>query len=1137
MRRVTSPLLALLLLTLFLTPLARYPSPSVALAQDTPELQALEQLPTYAEVEAGNPAQRNDSPTTAEHIGAPADQVIWTRTITGTIDRGTDVDYFRFVISRPASRVRITLSDLPADYDLVFGGGLDPASQTLAPLPDFDAGIAGLEGITQVGGSINSIGGSINSIGGSINSIGGSINSIGGSINSIGGSINSIGGSINSISINTGTTPEAIDTFVWQPGVYFVAVAPKNGVFSPRPYTLDVTVEGSALSVPPAAPRTIVTLPPAEWIAPEEVTTLYLYYPQRLGLQPDDAVMRTLTEQLQDLANAPPSPNWPRPEYGVVLDLSQLTPAGAWNTETLDDLYRRWDQNPGNPLYANYIARFIDKIIKSAIHGTNYTVHDFVLGDRNATPVRYPNVRNIVLVGGDDVFPFFRLPDLTTIANESDYFDYTRAVAGTDMFDPAKPLGAALRYRMILSDNPYGTDRPYRFYGAPLFLPNRAVGRLVESPAEISAYLQGYAHGSVEPYAQTPDPAATLQQAESLALIDARTSNSTLTETLAFVSGYDFLIDQAEAIRSTFTMMGITPTRTNALINDTWQSPDLEREWFAGRLAQELPENGLVPDGTTPQIRLNSVNAHFDHWQVLPANEDQGTFLAQRLRSPQYGPDASYQRYFAGTLGYSVGCHSGYNVPASALSLALGRTNDFNTYAADFPQAKLYHGGNWIGNTGYGYGITDGIDYSERLAVLLTEELARNVTFDIDNTTHPGFPTIGDALMLAKQRYLRNASSLNEYDYKILSVMNLYGLPFVAVAVDKPLAPPQEDPAPERPNVPVEIEAPLGNASTGRLTRLITFTLTIGANNYVEVPRTSSRLLQLGPDNFVVTDSFVLDYNFPAQQPRVFSDNQVGAPALPSYAYDISALNQAGDQRLRVRDVMFVGGTYGARADFKPQITQIVTETEQPISATATQPLFTAGAGLWFPAKFFGHSSVGTGDLQRDQLFSFAAQFRANEDGATGVLRPYSQMVFRILYDDPSITTTTANNLRADNRPPEIEAVHIRDASGELRPAAAGPASLLIVTARDKDGAGNTQTNQLEVAALFAQGGTNWVELPLTPTATNPERFTVELPESAASARFIVRATDPAGNSSYFTAGGRFTTFSETKIFLPLVRR
>ena len=74
------------------------------------------------------------------------------------------------------------------------------------------------------------------------------------------------------------------------------------------------------------------------------------------------------------------------------------------------------------------------------------------------------------------------------------------------------------------------------------------------------------------------------------------------------------------------------------------------------------------------------------------------------------------------SLLYSVGCHSGLNVVAGAINSTAPAF-----YSADFPQAVLKQGGNWIGNTGYGYGDSDTIGYSERLATLFTKQIGRDV--------------------------------------------------------------------------------------------------------------------------------------------------------------------------------------------------------------------------------------------------------------------------------------------------------------------------------------------------------------------------------------------------------------------------
>ena len=109
---------------------------------------------------------------------------------------------------------------------------------------------------------------------------------------------------------------------------------------------------------------------------------------------------------------------------------------------------------------------------------------------------------------------------------------------------------------------------------------------------------------------------------------------------------------------------------------------------------------GLPESSTSPALSLAS---DFFAYIIMP--------LAAYFRN---GNSAS--------LLYSVGCHSGLNVLTDAINGGAPAL-----YSADFPQAVLKQGGNWIGNTGYGYGDSDLIGYSERLALLFTKQLGRDV--------------------------------------------------------------------------------------------------------------------------------------------------------------------------------------------------------------------------------------------------------------------------------------------------------------------------------------------------------------------------------------------------------------------------
>jgi hypothetical protein len=1111
MHSIPRRLAALLLLTVVIGPIGA--PPQARAAQTSPpaaDQGAPTVLPLFVEDEQASP---NDDPASANQIGlTPAQR--WSQPVQGTIGGADDVDYYRFELRQPASKVRLALDGLAADYDLVLAGGP-------APSQGFDPGQPGLEGVTEIGSSISAIGSSISAIGSSISAIGSSISAIG-------SSISAIGSSISAISAQSGVTAESIDTFIWLPGTYYAVVAPSNGQFAPQPYSLTVQVDGSGLGTAPPAPEVELRGSIAN---AADITTLYIVNSARMGqLYPGQQnQINSFLRNLDTLAtSAPPFPNGAGFEYGVVLDIADLVPQ-APNTRTISDTYQLWAANQGNPLYANHIAGIIDNVIEATrddANGGNSTPPEecpptgclippgYILGSTTAPPLVLPNLRNVVLVGGDEVIPFFRLPDLTTIANEADYLAYLQSLETTGIIDPNNPQGAALRYRMITSDNPYGSGRPYRFYGFPFFLPSLAVGRIVESPDDIDRFFANALNNSFSSINIQPIDGAPR----------------------AAVTGYDFLKDQAATISETLLQTGLFENEINGLIDDRWTSEDLEREWFDGQLDTFFSDQAPNAPGYRTPIPLSSINAHFDHWQVLPAQDTTGNFPARRLLAPDYSEPGG--GYFVDSLGYSVGCHSGFNVIDR--SIAPGTANA-SLYAADFAQALNRHGGSWIGNTGYGYGTADGIDYSERLATLLTTELARDVQGGFSAPVYVG-QSVGEALRNAKQRYVRNATSLSPYDYKALHIMTLYGLPYVRSYVNNPIAPPPEDPAPSR-DAPLETQAPYAPDSLGRLTRVITFTLSItDTDDRTIVPRTGSTVLTIGADDFVVEDEFVIrgGGGFPQPVVRTFANNQVGAPSLPTFAYDISAASGiSATERLRVKDVIFLGGQYGQLESFNPQVTQVVTETSAPIVNTGQEPEFDAGIGIWFPDKFFSFSSVGEGEQQRDQLVAAAAQFRADATGRTGLLRPYGKMVFQVIYDDPGRTTAQANTLRQDETPPLIESVRIefKGLGAQNALAQSGQARVLVRTfdgGPDPDGRGAIVAS--DISAVYILNGVNW-ELARF-TRLGPQLFAADLNVAAGSVRVIVRVTDRAGNTSYYTAKGTFTPPLDVNLLrLPMLRR
>ena len=309
-----------------------------------------------------------------------------------------------------------------------------------------------------------------------------------------------------------------------------------------------------------------------------------------------------------------------------------------------------------------------------------------------------------MIVGGDNIIPFYRVPDETMIANEGDYAQQL----GTGVLNPTQPLHSSLFYHFIQTDNFYADRKPTPWRGRAIYIPDLAIGRLVESPADINRYLDGYI--ATNSYTIRGDLAYTPNPAHYAG---------------AFVTGYDFMTDQALAIGSLYQQYGFKLNGTSrhdlhanaTLINDTWNVNDLTNQWFSG----QLPQLTSYYSGTHTNFELSSINGHFTHYEAIPANAANGTLPAERILTPTVCSAIRRRRSSATatpdygdspTLAYSIGCHSGLSVIDNDIAAGAAASK----YSADFPNAILKQDGNWIGNTGFGYGDSDLVGYSERLA-------------------------------------------------------------------------------------------------------------------------------------------------------------------------------------------------------------------------------------------------------------------------------------------------------------------------------------------------------------------------------------------------------------------------------------
>jgi hypothetical protein len=467
------------------------------------------------------------------------------------------------------------------------------------------------------------------------------------------------------VSANRSNTPERVDLGDLRAGTYTIQVSGYNGAFSDLPFTLRVRTQ--SLGLPPCtasafgAKSTAAVAP----TLPAGMDTLFVVPTNRLRQLWGDADTTALMSRLQTFVTARPG--------GVVAGILPV-----------DASYGTWDASRCSPDAANDVARQIGAAI-DAVKATN------------------PTLQHLVLIGDDTALPFFRVSDGTATANES---NYSEGFAGNNR------LVGSLARGYIQTDDPYATARGISLSGRELFVPELAVGRLVESKADIVKALDTFTQ-----YNGQLDPATTSS---------------------ALVTGYDFLTDGSEAIGDELAADGFA---TNRLINETWTTANLTNAFVAAD-----------PD-------LASINAHFDHNRALPADQN-----AAGTQSDLFTPtDLPSDDRFANGLFLSMGCHGGLSVS----DIELGVSAD----SVDWAQSYSGRGAQWIANTGFGYGDTELVAYSERLMALFAKDLA------VD-----GSLTTGQALSLAKRDYAKTTQVWSPYDEKALQEVVHYGLPMYRIA-------------------------------------------------------------------------------------------------------------------------------------------------------------------------------------------------------------------------------------------------------------------------------------------------------------------------------------------------------------------
>jgi hypothetical protein len=279
-----------------------------------------------------------------------------------------------------------------------------------------------------------------------------------------------------------------------------------------------------------------------------------------------------------------------------------------------------------------------------------------------------PNISSVVIVGGDDQIPFFRVNDQGVVANEREY---------RSTFTGNNPLVASLSAGMVLTDAPYTDANPlYVPEGdREVFIPQLPTGRLVDQPAEIVAALNQYV--------------------VSDGLLD-----TALASPQAQVLGYDFLADSSATIASDLANQ-VPPFDVTSTISETWTKADLITAMDSG---------SAIVNG----------NAHFDHTASLPAAGNLSNTFTDLYTIADLQTDTTISSVYAGTIIFSMGCHAGLNAPDSYLAAG--------DPALEWAQSLLNRRAVFVGNTGFGYGDSDFSAYSEDLMALFAESIGTSNT-------------------------------------------------------------------------------------------------------------------------------------------------------------------------------------------------------------------------------------------------------------------------------------------------------------------------------------------------------------------------------------------------------------------------
>ena len=626
---------------------------------------------------------------------------------------------------------------------------------------------------------------------------------------------------------------------------------------------------------------------------------------------------------------------------------------------------------------------------------------NMVAAEINQVVNSYHPQQYIVLAGPDNVIPFMRYPDLAGLADENEY---------TPPVLDGSASQASLKYNLVLSDDGYGTTLGLSRNDYVLPDLNLAVGRLVKTAPEIGNMIDAYI-----------------------------STNGVISPSSALVTGYDFVTDVAQSVKQEFEQ-ALSPdncrnsrncVQADALI----ARPNGQNAWSAADLKANFVDksHGLV-----------FLSGHFSAGSTSAA--DYSYLPATTLN------DSAVKH--TNSLVFALGCHSGYDIPSKDAYEGISPV-------PDWPQVFARKGMTAIAGTGYQYGDTDLIAFSEQLYREVAIQLhTRPSAAPGGKVTVP----IGQAFVQAKKRYLAT-TQLNGMHEKVVLIATLYGLPMMGVTLTS-INPTVETPPNSLSPVTSGPGQSLGLASSD-------YTLQPTLTNHSRNLTNQSNGTTLAAKYLTGKDGVVTN---PLE------------PILPLELRNVSATNMI------VRGAGFRGGTYTDRTGIFPL-------TEVPVTEMATvRPTFTSD--VFYPYRPW---EINYFDAPTTRLAVIPAQYKSDIDPATGgpsltgTLRQFSKMDFRLFYSNNTGRAAIVT-------PPTIWSAVAHPDGNNLN---------FSVKVTGEPSAG--------IQAVWVTYNANngiWQSLDLQPSATDTTVWLGTLPNAPQNIHFMAQAANGVGQVTLANKGG-----------------